>query len=146
MNKTLFRTVVLNFIFIIALCGETFSQNSIVNQPVSLKIHPVYPPDTKDLEKLRRSVEPIMQMSIEEVIAQVPTASGIFYVGCPNCNGGAQEDGVLSWKPGMEGKVVCNFCKMVFPNEKFPNNGEKVIIAPSGAKQIYRYYENSEGR
>ncbi len=31
------------------------------------------------------------------------------------------------------------------PNKKFPNNREKVIIAPSGARQVYRYYEDSSG-
>jgi len=34
---------------------------------------------------------------------------------------------------------------MVFPNEKFPYTGEKVIIAPSGAKQVYRYHETKDG-
>ena len=85
-------------------------------------------------------------MSIADVIAEVPTATGLFYIGCPNCNGGAQEVGVLGWRPGMGDKLTCRFCKMVFPNEKFPYNGEKVIIAPSGARQVYRYYENPEGR
>lgn len=52
---------------------------------------------------------------------------------------------VLGWKPGMGAQVRCNYCKMVFPNKRFPNNREKVIIAPSGARQVYRYYEDSGG-
>jgi hypothetical protein len=86
-----------------------------------------------------------MKISIAEVIAQVPTASGMNFTGCPNCNGGVQEGG-LSWNFGMGDKVQCRYCQMIFPNEKFPNNRENVIIAPSGAKQVYRYYENPEGR
>lgn len=99
-----------------------------------------------DIEMLKRSVASLMQLSVAEVIAQVPVASGKFYIGCPNCNGGAQEMNVLDWRPGMGETVQCRFCKMLFPNEKFPNNQEKVIIAPNGAKQIYRYYRSAEGR
>lgn len=107
--------------------------------------HPVYPPDIADIERIKQEVEPFIQLSLEEVIAEVPTASGIFFIGCPHCHGGAEEAGVLAWKPGMGDKVRCNYCDMVFPNEQFPNNREKVIIAPSGAKQIYRYHEDAEG-
>ncbi len=108
--------------------------------------HPIYPPNISDLETIKREVAPLMQMSISEIISEVPTASGIFYIGCPNCNGGAQEMNVLGWKPGMGETVRCNYCDMVFPNEKFPNNREKVIVAPSGVKQVYRYHESAEGR
>lgn len=108
--------------------------------------HPVYPPALSGIDVMKQSVEPLMRMSIEELIAEVPEASGIFFISCPNCHGGAQEMNVLGWKPGMGATVRCNYCNMLFPNEKFPNNKEKVIIAPSGARQVYRYYEDAEGR
>ena len=108
--------------------------------------HPVFPPSSSEVNELKASVAPLMKMSIEKIIAQVPTMSGFNFIGCPNCNGGVQEGGVLRWEPGMGDKVECRFCKMEFPNEKFPNNRERVIIAPSGARQVYRYYENPEGR
>jgi len=107
---------------------------------------PVYPPDVSGIESIKPAVEPLMKLSVEEVIAQVPSESGMYFAGCPNCNGGAEEQHVLGWKFGMGDQVRCNFCQMLFPNEKFPNNREKVIIAPSGARQVYRYYENPEGR
>jgi len=132
------KVMLLQFILVIAGMGIAFSQNKGIK-------HPVYPPGTSDIEALKKSVEPLMKMSIAEVIAQVPAESGIWFVGCPNCNGGTQEDGVLGWKPGMGNTVRCNYCHMVFPNEKFPNNREKVIIAPSGARQIYRYYQAPDG-
>lgn len=135
-TETLIKAALLQFILVLAFAGIAISQN----RP------PVYPPNVSGIDKLKQSVEPLMKMSIEEVIAQVPSATGINFVGCPNCNGGAQENGVLRWTPGMGDKVQCNFCQMVFPNEKFPNNKEKVIIAPSGARQVYRYYENADGR
>ncbi len=107
--------------------------------------HPVYSPKDLNIEALKRSVEPLMRMTIKDVVAQVPTESGIFFIGCPNCHGGVEEARVLGWKPGMGLKVRCNYCGMVFPNKQFPNNREKVIIAPSGTRQVYRYYEDSTG-
>ncbi|WP_276363654.1 heparinase II/III family protein [Daejeonella sp. H1SJ63] len=101
--------------------------------------------DQQRVESLKRNVESLIKMSLEEVKSQVPIASGIHFIGCPNCNGGAQEMNVLGWTPELGESVKCNFCGMTFPNEKFPDNKEKVIIAPGGAKQVYRYYENQEG-
>ena len=107
--------------------------------------HPVYPPQVSDIEALKQAVAPLMRMSLKEVIAEVPAESGIFFIGCPNCHSGAEEMNVLGWKPGMGPKVRCNYCGMVFPDEKFPENREKVITAPGGARQVYRYYEDSSG-
>lgn len=134
-NKQIIKAGLLQ-LMLFTLSFAAFSQN----RP------PVYPPNVLNIESLKKQVEPLMKMSVEEVMAQVPPGSGIYFVGCPNCNGGAQEGGVLGWKSGMGNTVQCNYCQMVFPNEKFPNNQEKVIIAPSGAKQVYRYYQNPEGR
>jgi hypothetical protein len=98
-----------------------------------------------DISALKREVDPFIQLSLDQVKALVPTASGIYFIGCPNCNGGAQEMNVLSWKPEFGNKLKCNYCNMVFPNEQYPENHEKVIIAPSGAKQVYRYHQNAQG-
>ncbi len=98
-----------------------------------------------DISALKREVEPFIHMSLEEVKDLVPTASGIYFIGCPNCNGGAQEMNVLSWKPEFGNKLKCNYCNMIFPNEQYPENHEKVIIAPSGVKQVYRYHQNAQG-
>lgn len=108
--------------------------------------HPVFFPDTTGIIGLKRAVDKVMGLSVDELISQVPEASGIFFVGCPNCHGGAQEMGVLSWKPGMDDQVRCNYCDMLFPNEQYPNNQKEVIVAPSGLRQVYRYHEDSRGR
>ncbi len=102
--------------------------------------------DSLHIAALKTAVTPLMQMNLKDVIAEVPSYSGIHFIGCPNCKGGAQEMNVLMWKPGMGETVRCNFCNMVFPNEQFPNNRKKVIIAPSGARQVYPYYEDSQGK
>ena len=100
---------------------------------------------SQDISALKREVEPLIKMSLKEVKALIPTASGIYFIGCPNCNGGAQEMNVLGWKPELGDKVQCNYCQMIFPNDQYPENHEKVIIAPSGVKQVYRYHQNAQG-
>lgn len=100
---------------------------------------------SKTIENLRSGLEPIMKMSLVELKSQVPNASGFFFTGCPNCKGGAQEMNVLAWNLELGDNVRCNFCKMVFPNDQFPNNQEKVIISPSGEKQIYRFHQSADG-
>ncbi len=116
---------------------------------ISCMVHGIYAQQMQktvpDILALKREVEPFIQMSVKEVKALVPTASGIYFIGCPNCNGGAQEMNVLNWKPEFGNKLKCNFCNMIFPNEQFPENHEKVIIAPSGVKQVYRYHQNTQG-
>ena len=99
----------------------------------------------KVIENLKVGLEPIMKMSLEDLKLQVPTASGFNFIGCPNCKGGAQDMNVLAWNPELGNKVKCNFCHMVFPNEKFPENQEAVIISPSGEKQVYRFHKSAEG-
>lgn len=95
---------------------------------------------------LKKEVEPLVKLSLEEVAALVPAGSGIHFIGCPNCRAGAQDMGVLVWTYGMGDLVKCRFCQMTFPNTKFPNNMEHAIIAPSGAKQVYRYYQDKNGK
>jgi hypothetical protein len=133
--------MMLQFSFVVSFT-VVFSKN---HDTTFIKGHPVYAPGTSNIEALKKSVEPLMRMSLKEVIAEVPENAGIFFIGCPNCHSGAEEINVLGWKPGMGAKVRCNYCGMVFPNEKFPDNHEKVILAPGGARQVYRYYEDSSG-
>ncbi|WP_276347624.1 heparinase II/III family protein [Daejeonella sp. JGW-45] len=101
--------------------------------------------DNKKVTELRSSVAALLGMSLEQIKELVPAASGLNFIGCPNCRGGAQDMGVLNWEPALGSDLKCKYCSMLFPNEKFPYTGEQVIIAPSGAKQVYRYYENKEG-
>ncbi len=144
--NSLIKGILIQLILVLGFNQIAISQNSGNSPYKPFYEHPVYPPDRSDIGKLKRSVEPLMKMSIDEIIAEVPVASGIYFVGCPECNGGAQEGGVLGWKPGMGETVQCKYCSMIFPNKKYPNNREKVIISPGGTHQVYRYYENPEGR
>lgn len=98
------------------------------------------------VDALKKSLSPVGGLSIQQLIDQVPTASGLTYVGCPNCKGGAQDKDVFVWQYGMADQVKCRFCNMTFPNHRFPNNGETVVIAPGADRQVYRYYKDNAGR
>ncbi|MCE5227998.1 heparinase II/III-family protein [bacterium] len=91
-------------------------------------------------------VSPLMKMSIDEVVAQVPSAAGFMFIGCPKCDGGSQEAGVLGWHYGIGDTLRCRYCGATFPSAQYPNNKEKRITAPDGSVQIYRYYEAPNGR
>lgn len=138
-NSKAFIIITILFFIFPSIClkeGELYSQT---------RKHPIYPPEISSIDRLKEQVDPLIRMSLKEVISLVPAASGINFVGCPSCHGGAQEYGVLSWEYGMGDRVKCNYCGMIFPNEKFQNNREKIIIAPGGARQVYSYYEDPEG-
>ena len=109
--------------------------------------HPVFPPpyNAGQVDQLREEIAPAMKLSLHELYDLVPIASGIFYCGCPNCDGGSQ-DNAMTWELGMGSTVRCAHCGMVFPNETFPNNRERTLRTPRGETQVYRWYENAEGR
>ena len=109
--------------------------------------HPVYPPDygQAQIENLKEAVAPAMAMSPRELYDLVPKQSGIYFCGCPHCDGGTQEH-ALEWSLGMGDTVKCRYCGMVFPNEEYAPNRAKVLTAPSGAVQEYRWYESEAGR
>jgi hypothetical protein len=117
--------------------------------PILLALnHPVYPPPAEQLgllPSLRSGVRAEMEFSPEQLADMVPAQRGLLFSGCPNCHGGAEEYYVLEWKFGMGDTVRCKYCGMVFPNEKFPENTEKVIISPSGQRQVYRWYTDEKG-
>ncbi len=81
--------------------------------------HPVYPPEytLAQVDTLKESVAPAMALPVEALYDLVPEQSGIFYCGCPNCDGGTQEH-ALEWRLGMGDTVKCRYCGMVFPNEQ----------------------------
>lgn len=109
--------------------------------------HPVFPPNgaSSDVPALIARVSEAMARTPDELYALTPSASGIYFVGCPNCHGGAQENGVFDYALEMGDTVRCRYCGMVFPNAAFPNNRELAIVAPSGARQVYRWHEDDAG-
>ena len=72
-------------------------------------------------EGLLRELEPVLRLSDEELVALVPERSGLYFVGCPNCDGGTQEN-QIAWSIERPDEVYCRFCEMRFPNEQYPDD------------------------
>ncbi len=106
---------------------------------------PVYPPDPAraDVAALLRSTEWVRSLDESALRALVPTQSGLFFVGCPNCSHGRQED-QLSWKPETPAEVFCRYCGHRYPSAKYPMKSQRVRT-PSGAFHEYPYWEDPKG-
>ncbi len=108
--------------------------------------HPVFPPATGagSIDTLKNRVVTVMKFSEEELLALVPTRSGFTFVGCPNCDEGAQE-GELSWHIDDPEYVFCRYCGMRYPNEKYPDAQILHATNPLGEIQKYPYWEDENG-
>ncbi|MFN0167655.1 MAG: heparinase II/III family protein [Bryobacteraceae bacterium] len=106
---------------------------------------PVYPPDPAraDVAALLRSTEWVRSLDETALRALVPTRSGLFFVGCPNCSHGRQED-QLSWKPETPGEVFCRYCGHRYPSPKYPMKVQRVRN-PRGTFHEYPYWEDPKG-
>jgi hypothetical protein len=49
-----------------------------------------------DEGQIRQRVGPVLNLSESEMLRLIPERSGIYFVGCPNCEGWTQE-GQISW-------------------------------------------------
>ncbi len=99
---------------------------------------PVADPD--QIDGLRREVQPVMDLSDSRLRDLIPDRSGFRFVGCPNCDGGAEEN-QISWEIEHPDDVFCRFCKMRFPNETYPETGIHEIVNELGETQHYPYWE-----
>lgn len=86
-----------------------------------------------------------MDLSEAQLLKLVPDRAGLFFVGCPNCTGGLQENQLKSWSPDEPDVVRCCYCGMAYPNDRYPDNKVEEVITPGGNKISYPYYENKDG-
>ena len=101
--------------------------------------HPVYPATASAASYERRTAK-LMQMSERDMVELVPATNGFRFCGCPNCQGGTEESQIAWNGPDDPDHVHCRYCKMVYPNAKYPMN--QIIEAANrrGEKGIWRYY------
>ena len=107
--------------------------------------HPVFEPSGGgNVERLKKHVAKVMALDEEELLARIPDRSGFIFVGCPNCQGGSQEN-QLTWTLDDPEHVRCRYCGMVFPNETYPDTSVLRVTNPVGRTQEYPYWENESG-
>ena len=110
------------------------------------KEHPIYSIDLNDRQvaRLKRRVQPVLALSEAELLAHIPDKTGFRFVGCPNCDEGAQE-GQLEWSISDPHHVQCRYCEMVFPNEKYSEDQVLEVVNPVGETVRYPVWEDSTG-
>jgi len=85
--------------------------------------------------------------------ALVPTQSGLYFCGCPNCQEGAQEGQFdlrgggkfTPWSIQEPDVLRCKYCGQVYPCEKYAMRGVLEVKNPRGETQRYPYHEDATG-
>ena len=107
---------------------------------------PVFPPrvDEKSVARIRDELKRVLELPEAELLRLIPERSGLYFVGCPNCEGGAQEN-QISWTQERPDEVFCRFCGLRYPNERFPDDKVLRVENSRGEVQEYPYWESAEG-
>jgi len=118
--------------------------------------HPVLPVQVsaQAAAALREELAPVLGMDEERLVALVPVQSGLYFVGCPNCNEGRQEgqfddSGNLSqrkcWRIERPDEMRCRYCQHVYPSERYPMTGRLEVKNPRGEIHTYPYWADQKG-
>lgn len=98
----------------------------------------------EELAGLRKYAELWMKRTPGEITQWIPAEDAWFKCLCPNC--GTQPEfawGKESLSP--DGKTMqCTKCKMVFPNEKYPEDRTYTIKTPRGNLKTIRYHHGKD--
>ncbi|MBT4498448.1 MAG: hypothetical protein HOC74_12030 [Gemmatimonadetes bacterium] len=95
-------------------------------------------------EHLEEKFQPILNLSEAEILRQIPTRSGLYFIACPNCDNGTQEN-QISWTIDRPDELFCKFCGIRYPNDKFPDDQILQVENPVGEIQEYPYWEDESG-
>lgn len=110
--------------------------------------HPVLPVtiDEDSLDSYREALAPLLEMSEEEMLALVPTQSGLYFCDCPSCTAGRQE-GQFSggWSIEQPDVMHCPYCGHVYPSDKYPMTEALEVENPVGETQRYPYWADGNG-
>ena len=114
--------------------------------------HPVWPVRGGSVASYQSVVAPLLAMDERKMAALVPTQSGIYFCGCPNCTGGRQEgqfadEGDLPrpWSIDRPDEIRCKYCGHVYPSAKYPMEKRLEVKNPRGETQVYPYWEDAKG-
>lgn len=98
----------------------------------------------KEIARTKRRVRAVMALSEAVMVGLIPNKTGFRFVGCPNCDEGAQE-GQLRWSIKEPHRVQCRYCEMVFPNEAYPDDQALTVVNPVGERVTYPFWEDETG-
>lgn len=106
--------------------------------------HPVLPVALKpdQIDGLRKAAEPVLSMTEEQMLALIPEQSGLYFVGCVNCDGGQQEGQLSRWSVEEPDVVRCAYCDHAYPSETYPTTGVLEVRTPAGGVARYPYHES----
>ena len=107
---------------------------------------PVFPVSLspESAQRLKRTYQPILDRTEEEMVALIPDRSGLRFTGCPHCDQGAQE-GQITWDISSPNEVYCRFCEIRYPNDRYPDDQVLRVKNPVGEIQEYPYWEDPDG-
>ncbi|MEN6560312.1 MAG: heparinase II/III family protein [Acidobacteriota bacterium] len=103
--------------------------------------HPFISAAAADVPALKAATARLMEMPDGEIVRLIPELAPIRLVGCPNCQGGAQDTSLEVWTIEDPDHVRCRYCGERYPNERYPLNGVLEFVNPRGQRQSYRYYD-----
>jgi hypothetical protein len=103
-----------------------------------------YPLESTDETYLLRVTAPFLEMSEEQLLALAPPQGGFYFSNCPNCDLGGQDNQII-WKLELGEKVQCQYCKVILPSEKYPENEQFVVQTPTGKTQVFKFHRAADG-
>lgn len=124
------------------ICSAQQQGESAATRPMD---QPIYPAQNTNEADLLQQCAPFLALSIDAIKALIPPQGGFLFSGCPNCQGGTGDDN-LAWNIALGDKIECKYCKVVLPNEKYPNNGSVSIETPLKTQQVFNYHQTAAGK
>ena len=137
------RRLFLLFLLAIVLGSIVFAGTG--TSPSTYFPHPSFGDTSLSPEKVKGlipSLQKELAMPESDLVRSIEPLSMAYWVGCPNCEGGFQ-GGILRWTPDDPKHVFCAFCKMTFPNDKYPEDKAEEYVDSTGTRQHLKYYEDS---
>jgi hypothetical protein len=108
-------------------------------------LHPVmhYGIDPAKAAAYEGAVRQVMAMTDAEMLAFVPDRPFCRFCDCPHCHGGSQGIGVFGWSIDRPDELKCQYCGMVFPNTKYPDDQLLEGKNALGETFAYRYHQDN---
>ena len=128
----------------LALLMATSMPAMAAGQAAHMK-HPVLKHNLKPDKAVvyEKAVERVMAMSEEQMLSFVPDRPCVRFCYCPNCHGGSQGSSIYQWTIDKPEQLKCRYCRMVFPNDKYPC--DRVIKGANalGEEFTYHYHQDN---